>query len=289
MDNANRALLMAFGMILAVLILGAVSYVFSNLKVIPEGDDSAELVEQAAAFNLEYEVYDKKIMYGVDVISVLNKAKSNNEKYVQGNFFSGQGYNTDYIIDIVVILKTPLQEKIVVTYLEDTWNGVVEKDYSNTEGPSILAKTILKKPSSTYCNLIYTSPNMWNTLKLKSNIINTKVNAGTYHLLSDDAGTITPGKYTNAMIDGNSEIKSLLEQSAQMSQTVKNINNNKMIVYNVGAGGIPEVDSANTGWNRVTWYPAIYDLKTKKFKCLANKIVYSKVTGRIIQMVFEEI
>ena len=289
MDNANRAFLMAFGMIVAVLILAAVSYVFSNLRVIPEGDDSAELVEQASAFNLEYEVYDKKIMYGVDVISVLNKAKSNNDKYVQGNFFSGQGYNTDYIIDIVVILKTPLEEKVVVTYLEDTWNGVVERDYSNNEGPSILANTKFKKPSNTYSNLIYTTTSLWSTLKLQSNIINTKVRAGTYHLLSDNAGPIIPGKYTNRMIDGDSEIKSLLEQSAQMSQTVKNTSNNKMIVYTAGAGAIPKVDIVNTGWNRATWYPAIYDLKTRKFKCLGDNIVYSKTTGRIIQMTFEEI
>ena len=289
MDNANRALLMAFGMILAVLILGAVSFVFSNLKVIPEGDDSAELVEQSAAFNLEYAVYDKKIMYGGDLISILNKAKSNNEKYVQGNFFSGQGYNTDYIIDIVIKLRTPLQERIVVTYLEDTWNGVVERDYSNGEGPNEFAKEIFKQPSSTYNKFIYGNIAFWDTLKLQSQVIDTKITARTYHLLAGSNSSIVPGEYTNDMIEGGSKIKSLLEKAAEMSQTIKNPDSNKMTVSSIGPGGVRVIDSANTGWNRVTWYPAIYDLKTKKFECLGNKTVYSKITGRIIQMTFQEI
>ena len=129
MESANKAIMMAFGMLVAVMIIGTIVFVFSNLKVFPQGDDQKESVEQIAAFNLEYEVYDKKIMYGVDVISVLNKAKSNNEKYVQEKFLSGLGYNTDYIIDIEVRLKAQLSETFEVSYLEETENGVVEKDY----------------------------------------------------------------------------------------------------------------------------------------------------------------
>lgn len=129
MESANKAIIMAFGMLVAVMILATIVYVFNHLKVLPQGDDLQEELEQVTAFNLEYEVYDKKIMYGVDVISVLNKAKSNNDKYVQGRFFSGIGYNTDYIIDIEVRLEKQLSESITVTYLEETYNGIVEREY----------------------------------------------------------------------------------------------------------------------------------------------------------------
>lgn len=288
MEHANKAIIMAFGMIVAVMIMGSIAYVFTNLKVFPQGDDSRETVEQLTAFNTEYEVYDKKIMYGVDVISVLNKAKSNNDKYVQGNFLSGLGYNTDYIIDIEVTLKDPLEEKLVVTYLENTANGVVERDYMQNQGPNINANTKLKVPSSTYSSLIYSTSNFWNNLKLKSMIIETKFEDGKYHLLAGNDADIVPGEYTNDMLKEPSMLKSLLEQAAQMSQTVKNTSGNYMMV-STSVGGIMDIDEETTGWNKATWYPAIYDLKTRKFKCLGEETVYSEVTGRIIKMEFEEI
>lgn len=288
MEHANKAIIIAFGMIVAVMIMGTIVYVFTNLKVFPQGDDSRETVEQLAAFNTEYEVYDKKIMYGVDVISVLNKAKSNNDKYVQENFLSGIGYNTDYIIDIEVTLKEPLEEKLVVTYLQSTGSSVVERDYMQNQGPNINAKTKLKAPSSTYCSLIYNTNSFWNNLKLKSMIIETEIEAGTYHLLAGNDSDIIPGEYTNDMLEESSVLKSVLEQSAQMAQTVKNTSGNKMIV-STSIGGVMDIDEENTGWNKATWYPAIYDLKTRKFKCLGEETVYSEVTGRIIKMAFEEI
>lgn len=131
MEHANKAIMMAFGMLVAVMILGTVAWVFTRLKALPVQDDDADIIEQRRLFNQEYEVYDKKIMYGVDIISVLNKAQSNNEKYVQGNFLSGNLYNTDYIINIVVNFKSPLDEIIEVTYLEQGPTGVFEKQYAS--------------------------------------------------------------------------------------------------------------------------------------------------------------
>lgn len=291
MESANKAIIMAFGMLVAVMIMGTIVYVFTNLKIFPEEDASRETVEQITAFNIEYEVYDKKIMYGVDVISVLNKAKSNNDKYVQGRFLSGIGYNTDYIVDIQVELKTELQERIVVTYLEQTTNGVVERDYMEGQGPSKLAKEVFKAPSSAYRNLIYTAKD-WegaSPFKLQSQVINTKVDDGIYHLLAGDHVDIIPGEYTNAMIENDSTLKSLLEQSAEMAQTEKNPSGNRMRVGTQNASGVFVVDEANTGWNKATWYPAIYDLKTRKFECIGEDTVYSERTGRIIHMSFREL
>ncbi|MBR3697482.1 MAG: hypothetical protein IKM97_04400 [Clostridia bacterium] len=131
MEHANKAIIMAFGMLVAVMILGTIAFVFTRLKVLPMQDDDADTIEQRRLFNQEYEVYDKKIMYGVDVISVLNKAQSNNEKYVQGNFLSGNLYNTDYIINIVVNFIKPIDETIEVTYLVNTMTGVREYTYAS--------------------------------------------------------------------------------------------------------------------------------------------------------------
>ena len=63
MEHANKAIMMAFGMLVAVMILGTVAWVFTRLKVLPVQDDDADIIEQRRLFNQEYEVYDKKIKY----------------------------------------------------------------------------------------------------------------------------------------------------------------------------------------------------------------------------------
>jgi len=288
MESANKAIMMGFGMIVAVMIMGTIVYVFSSLKALPQENDSQEKVEQIAAFNQEYEVYDKKIMYGVDVISALNKAQSNNEKYVQGKFLSGAGYNTDYIIDIEVILKNPLEETIKLSYLDQSMGTVVERDYMQGQGLNKKAKTIFDAPDSGYCKLIYGTSGFWNDLPLKSQILATQVTSGEYHLLAGNNSSIIPGRYTNAMLEGETVLKALLQQAAEMSQTIRNSGTNRMLVGIMNAG-VLEIDEENTGWNTAIWYPAIYDLKTRKFKCLSDEIVYNEKTGRIIKMAFEEI
>lgn len=282
MENANKAIIMAFGMLVAVMIMASIVWVFTRLSALPTEDDTEEAVEQRRLFNQEYEVYDKKIMYGVDVISVLNKAQSNNEKYVQANFFSGVGYNTDYIINIVVELTTDLEETMEVTYLNTTSAGVKEIQYVG-DGPeganAVLAKNVFKEPSSDYQSKVYRHLGVWNSLELKSQTIETDIKAGVYQLLSgstisspDPDGTT---HYTNAMIEGDSKLKQLLSQSTDMSQTIRNKGSNR--------------SGYKVGWNQATWYPAVYDLKTKKFRCEGNTVTYSPKTGRIVYMKFTQV
>ena len=216
MDNANKAIIMAFGMIVAVMIMGTIVFVFTRLATLPTQDDSLEEVEQRRLFNQEYEVYDKKIMYGVDIISVLNKAQSNNEKYVITNFFSGIGYNTDYVINIVVTFKKPIQESMTVTYLENTSNGIKEVPYAGA-GPNLVkAVNVFKKiPDEDYQKIIYGQKDYWTRLDLKAQTIDTKINAGTYQLLSapsivkPDANGVT--HYTEDMIEGIADGTFILE------------------------------------------------------------------------------
>lgn len=121
MEHANKAFMMAAGMLFALMILSLIAFVFSSLTTLPTEEDVNLEASQIAAFNNEYTAYDKKIMYGVDVISVLNKAKSNNDKYVQELFVTGGGYNTDFIIDIQVTLKhSNLEESLVVSFVKQT-------------------------------------------------------------------------------------------------------------------------------------------------------------------------
>lgn len=280
MESANKAIMMAGGMLFAVMIMSLVAFVFSRLTTLPTEEDSQLLIQQAAAFNNEYTAYDKKIMYGVDIISVLNKAKSNNDKYVLEKFVTGGGYNTDFIIDIEVKLKKTLEESMKISYITQTATGIVERDYIGIgpykEGTSIYynASDKFEVPNTKYQEKVYGTSTKWNNLKFITQTYPTKVINGTYHLLGKDGDNPQPGLYNNNDLKADNTLKQLLTQSTVMSQTIKNRNENTFSPY---------------GWSEATWYPATYDLKTRKFKCLGDQIVYSEKTGRIIKMVFEEI
>lgn len=285
MEHVNTAFLMVAGMLFAIMIMSLIAFVFSSLTVLPNEEDSKMHTVQAAAFNEEYLAYDKKIMYGTDVISVLNKALSNNEKYIRkdGLTFLGGGYNTDYIIDIQVTINTALQEEMTVMHVVQTATGVSENPYTGTQtGPykdehsdtMYQANEFFKQPSNDYIGTIYNGSSWGSTLKFETQTINTKVVGGTYHLLGSDGENPDPvAGFTEAQLEGSNTMKQLLSQSTVMSQTIKNRNSNTF---------------SPLGWSQATWKPAIYDLKTRKFRCKGNETVFSEKTGRVIKMVFEE-
>jgi len=119
MENATKALIIACNVMLAVIILSVLLYGYGRIRQLPLEEDARAQAEAIAEFNKGFEVYDKKIMYGVDVLSCLNKAKSNNEKYITGSFLSGALSSRENAIDVVVALKTPLEETITVKYYEE--------------------------------------------------------------------------------------------------------------------------------------------------------------------------
>jgi len=292
MEHANKAFIMVGGMLFALMIMSLVAFVFSRLTTLPTEEDYSLEAKQIAAFNNEYSAYDKKIMYGVDVISVLNKALSNNEKYVLEKFVTGGGYNTDFIIDIQVELKSALQESIAISYVQQTANKVSEVPYTSGKGPKNAAgyyklvnplpsaPKFFDAPEEDYQKVIYGSESKWDSMYfVTDNAISTQVRGGVeYHLLGSDGESPDPINDSvsekNTQLNADNTLKQLLSQSTVMSQTIKN---------RTGSTFAPE------GWSQATWKPAIYDLKTRKFKCLSDETLISDKTGRIVKMAFKEI
>ncbi len=81
MENASKALIMAGEILIAILIIGVLVYGFINIRNLSKTEVESKEVEQLAAFNKQYESYHRKLLRGVDVISLINKAIDNNKKY----------------------------------------------------------------------------------------------------------------------------------------------------------------------------------------------------------------
>ena len=93
MENASKALLIAGGVLIALIIITMFILMFSRLSNIQKDQEEQIKTEQLAAFNAEFEAYNKKAMYGVDVITLINKVAENNKNYSR---------NADYQIAVIL-------------------------------------------------------------------------------------------------------------------------------------------------------------------------------------------
>ena len=104
MENASKALVMAGGILIAIMVIATLIYASSIWGIIPQKQQELDEVKNQTAFNQQYESYDRDSLYGTDLVSVLNKAIDNNEKYgVTSNFES-------MYINIEFDLLTPVEE-----------------------------------------------------------------------------------------------------------------------------------------------------------------------------------
>jgi len=81
MDNATDALMIAGGILIAILVISLFMYMFNNAKIIPTEEISQDEIDRLARWNAEWEAYNKKLLYGAEVLSVMNKAEQNNKEY----------------------------------------------------------------------------------------------------------------------------------------------------------------------------------------------------------------
>lgn len=316
MENATKALVMVANMLLAVIILSLVLYFYNRLRTLPLEEDLNTAIEQAQEFNKQFEVYDKRIMYGVDVVSALNKAISNNEKYIQGKWMSGALSSTEFAIEIVVVIGSELKEDVVVRY----YDGNVEKEYVNGDGYKKADGTFYKfkdllgmstspkfrVPTEGYMNLYSHGTR---TLKWDNSLFDMKTHEipldrnlsddykkgdrYVFNLLpdSDNDGKVSKPDIANDDVYLKYLADGLATFTASGGQTV--YNREKITV-----GGMKVDNIQYGGWSSLTWTPAITDLKTRKFKCTGVDsngipngtpgIEYHEETGAICKITFVE-
>ena len=290
MENATTALYIAAGTLLGVMILSVVVFFFRRVGTMYEEQDKVLTAQQLAEWNNEYLAYDKKLMYGTDLISVLNKAYSNNEKYIKGNgFLSGDTYTDDYYVNIEFKLNSPLQDIITVTYIDEIgesgrikgreYNYPVTVNNAEIPGPKEYTKGLLEvfnqyslEPYKAGNNSINT--NIDSNIKLESDSYNSIFINSTYSLLD-----------SNNQIDDR--VNKLMKLSNNLTMTVTNREEPKGIKLKIQTNG---VQTREYGWYKATWKTCLSDLKSRKFRCKEVEYDTSKEnTGRIKKMSFEEL
>lgn len=129
MENASKALVMAGGILIALLIIGLLVYSFGTISGYFSSEQDVEAAEQLKVFNDQYESYNRKLLRGTDVISVMNKVLDNNDKY------GINGYDEpDYIMKAEFILSEEIGGlQVGKTYNVETIQTIRNDEESFTE------------------------------------------------------------------------------------------------------------------------------------------------------------
>lgn len=79
MENASKALLIAGGMLLAIILISLFLNMYNKMSNFQRTQEEQKEAKQIQEFNAGYEAYDKRIMYGTDIITLVHKAIENNK------------------------------------------------------------------------------------------------------------------------------------------------------------------------------------------------------------------
>lgn len=247
--NMSQALKMAGGILIALVIISTVAFFFKSLIPFQKQIDEIEALEQTEEFNKQYEVYNKSLMLGIDIISVINKAYSNNNVYIDAYGYS-QDIKDNYLIDIIINTPVTMQQTLVVKDIYDETNSII-----NEKEPRIINPTTISAESQndimSKLSLASINPNYPNRTIQGNLIVNI---AGVRNDYSND------DMYENIIKESAKELK-------------RNARNNKSATIHE--------------WGVATLETYAYSIKNKKFRCTG--VVNSPQTGRIISMTFSEI
>lgn len=87
MENASQALLIAGGVLLGIITITLLITMFSTISTMGNANTAKADAERLAAWNSEWEAYNKRLLYGTEVLTVINKAEENNKEYADNETY----------------------------------------------------------------------------------------------------------------------------------------------------------------------------------------------------------
>lgn len=117
MENAAKALQIAAGILISLLVISALVYGYTQLSNLKQIEEDNEGIEKAAEFNMAYEVYNRSGVYGSELLSLANKIEDYNIKQAQE-----QGYQE---VTLSVTLTPPINAQVYTSTTYDA-NSLTE-------------------------------------------------------------------------------------------------------------------------------------------------------------------
>ena len=132
MENASKALIMAGGVLIAIMIISLAVYLFTDFGTTSAEINKENTERQLTQFNTQFTTYlGRNNITVYELISVVNLAKENNSEYANVNNYANaeNGYQINVYLDNTTILSTKTQTELD-TYIQNT--GLEETLYTCT-------------------------------------------------------------------------------------------------------------------------------------------------------------
>lgn len=84
MENASRAIIMAGGMLIAIVLITVLVIVFSSISDVYTEEGTSLTTQQLEEYNRKFSTYDKSL-YGSELLSLANLVHDYNERLLYGN------------------------------------------------------------------------------------------------------------------------------------------------------------------------------------------------------------
>ena len=263
--NMTQALKLAGGILIALVLISGLTIMFGKLSPSQNTLEDIKAFEQTLKFNKEFEVYDKDIMYGVDVISAINKAASYNKAYIDEYGYT-EDLKDNYLVDIEIVSNVTLQQNFSVTKLERRNDRLLEQTTTFGELNSESQNEIIDKLNRKV--YIANTRDIINQLRTTNTFPNFTIGQNT-NLITNNGDYIHDDIFEYIIAPSTKELKVTVQNTDTSDTTPEAL-----------ATGVEQ-------WYKATFEIYAYSFKTKRFRCVGTE--YSDVTQRITKLVFTEI
>ena len=257
MENASKALLMAAGVLIALIIIGALLLMFNNLSNYQETNTQNTRESQIVEFNKQFETYNRKDVRGSDLYSLLNKVVDYNRR--KSDVATGNDEGQDLKFEPMTIKVTITDKRTIGE--EWTYDKTIRL-FSQSNLGIVNNQLILTKQTSTKFE-----KNIEETLRKIESNYSGKTGASN---LAAGIDKLFPGK----------------DASEDKKQTAVEFYNRNIATESEKVNNYDELESKrNDILQLVATYYEYVQFKRAYFEC--SNIEYSKKTGRVIELEFK--
>ena len=263
MENASKALIMAGGMLLAILIVSLLVYAWSLFSKYQSSQDDLTDIEDTAKFNEQFTNYQRDNVKGYDILSLVNKVIDYN--YRKTNADGAQNDEKYSYITVTIDFVSEDNRKKLITGRSDNTTNTLFTNRNN--------KYIQKDTTNQFEEII----NEANRVEERYG------NADSATKLAKAIGTIYP---SDDQINNNKSKGMEEEDSWKEAKRTFNAYSSKHKIGSDNKEGIKAEIQAEVKDNLYKYYEYI-QFKKARFECKDGDVGYDPATGRINSMTFK--
>lgn len=142
MENVSKALMIAGGILIAIIVLSLLVFGYGRIRSYQDNKDKTKKLEQVTEYNKKFDSYNKNVVKGYEIISLANLAYDTNKKYSEEEGF------TEVKVGAKLVKQTPTANpKFAVSSGKTIKKISIKKYESYTDMVNYIAETDSKGKS----------------------------------------------------------------------------------------------------------------------------------------------